>query len=232
MHRLSSSVLYFILVLTVLLPLRAETASRVLILVRSRWVIARRFFPILEVLSESDVLVDIAGDLTHEHVFWEDYASGATSEPVHTLSVPLVYQSVDLAACNVMLIPGADSHHALISNDLARSILSEAATRGLVIGGIGQGVSVLLEFGLMAGHRAMFGPGEEGVPRTPKDQRIVEEAGGSFAWECVVVSHKPKRGFTRITARAQCVCSFSRAVVQAISEGKQTPDDPKVRSAG
>ena len=185
----------------------------------TRWVIARHFFPVLEMLAEAGVEIDVASAVPHEHVFWEDYVSGATGSdraPEHTFSVVLVYEEIAVSDYAAVLIPGGHSHHGIISDDLARRILSEAAAQGLVIGGVGQGVSVLLEFDLIAGHRATFGPGEEHDPMTPNDQRIIEEAGGTFVWDCVVTSGEPGTGFILVTARAQCVCSFTRAVLQAI----------------
>ena len=114
-----------------------------------------------------------------------------------------------------MLVPGGHSHHAIIADD-AREILISAFRQGKLIGGVGQGGSVLIEFGLIAGHRATIGPGEEEDPRTPNDQRIIEETGGTYAWTCVVVSAESERGFTLVTATASCVYSFARAIAARV----------------
>lgn len=202
---------------------RAEEDARVLVLVPERWVMARQFFPILDVLAEHGIHVDVASDAPHEHVFWEDYvdvATGGDPEAEYSLSVELAYDDVDVLTYDAVLVPGGHSHHAIIANDDAREILLSAARLGKLVGGVGQGVSVLVEFGLIAGHRATIGPGEAEDPRTPNDQRIIEEAGGTYAWACVVVSAESERGFTLVTATASCVYSFARAIAVQVGGPK------------
>jgi len=208
-----------LLLLFVSLSASAETA--VLFVVPTKWVVARQFFPILDLLREEGVRVDVASDRAHTHEFWEDYVACQTSSAAPSLSryaldVILTYDDVDVDSYDAFLVPGGHSHHGIIADERARAILTLAASAGKVVGGLGQGVSVLVELDLIAGHKATIAPGDADDAPTPNSVRIIEEAGGTFIWDCVVTSSSPSTGFTLITATSQCVHGFAREVLRCL----------------
>lgn len=198
----------------------ASAGPSVLFLVPTKWVVARQFFPIVEMLEEQGVIVDIASDQAHAHLFWEDHVSRQTSggevESAHHLDVDLTYDDVCADDYDAILVPGGHSHHGVIADDRAREILTRASSAGGIVGGVGQGVSVLVEFDLIAGHKATIAPGDADDAPTPNSVRIIEEAGGTFIWDCVVTSSSPSTGFTLITATSQCIHGFAREVLRCL----------------
>jgi len=193
----------------------------VLFLIPTRWVVARQFFPIVEMLEEQGVLVEIASDQRHTHTFWEDFVARQTvgdREPSYHLAVDLTYDDVCLADYAAVLVPGGHSHHGIIADERAQEILTAAAATRSVVGGIGQGVSVLVEFGLVRGREATIAPGDEDDAPTPNSRRIIEEAGGVYVASCVVTSTGTESTAIVITSTSRCVTGFARAVLHALFE--------------
>ena len=182
---------------------------------------AGQFFPIVEMLEEQGVLVEIASDQRHTHTFWEDFVTRQTvgdREPIYHLEVGLTYDDVSIADYDGVLIPGGHSHHGVIADERAQEILAAAAATSRFIGGIGQGVSVLVEFDLVRGRKATIAPGDEDDAPTPNSQRIIEEAGGIYVSSCVVTSPGTESTSILITATSRCVTGFARAVLHALFE--------------
>jgi len=152
--------------------LSATEPMQVLFIVPTKWVVARQFFPIVDLLEENEVHVDIVSSVPHEHLFWEDFEAGVRDVSSNTvckyqMTVTLAYDDVDVDSYAAVLVPGGHSQQAIIASEKARNLLVAAADAGKIIGGVGQGVPVLLDFDFVVGREVTLAPGEESDVWTP-----------------------------------------------------------------